>query len=205
MIPPGYITPNELMKRFHDSFSGIESKAKVLLFKGYVNEINSILKNSITFFRKSFDMGITKVKSKKPIFSVSDTISYYFDQICDTITSRSKAEKHINWHSPDIKTKANKLENVFIDMSSNNVYLNEFTDLSEKSQYLKGMQINLLYVLLLQDKYEEAYKLLNEIEPITVKNDEIQPYRNNDLNEFKELLMKEISSYKKNKVTYQFK
>jgi hypothetical protein len=181
--------------------------SKSVLLPMYINESNLILKGNLSYYRDGFDMGFTRVKSKKPVFDICDTVSTIVDQICDSISFRSKNERHINWHTPDIRSKANKLELIFTDMFTNEKYLGEFKDLSEKSQYLKGMQVNKVYALLLQDKFDEAIKLLDEAAPVIIQNGSTPNFSSadQDINSLRKLIAREKHLYNSHKAFFNFK
>lgn len=180
--------------------------SKSVLLPMYINECNLICKGNIAYSRDGFDMGFTRVKSKKPVFDICDTVSALVDRICDSISFRSKNERHINWHTSDLKAMAIKLELICTDMYTNEKYLAEFKDLSEKSQYLKGIQINKVYALLLQDKFEEATKLLNEVAPVIEQNGTVATYSStdNDVTNLRKILAREKRLYNSHKVHFNF-
>lgn len=203
----GYTSRPDLDMEWNKVSNSIYYASKSVLLPLYINESNLVLKGNISYSRDGFDMGFTRVKSKKPVFDICDTVSALVDQICDSITFRSKNERHINWHTSDIKAKANKLELIFSDMHTNEKYLSEFKDLSEKSQYLKGIQINKVYALLLQDKFDEALALLNDVAPVIEQNGSVATYTStdNDVINLKKIIAREKHLYNSHKVRFNFK
>ena len=149
-------------------------------------------------------MGITRVKSKKPVFDICDTVSTILEAISDSISLNSKNEKHINWHTKGLKAKAFRLETIWNDMLTNEVYLGEFKDMSEKAEYLKGIKINKAYALVLQDKFDEALIALDEASPEITQNGGKVTSDQTDVRALRVLIKREKYLYNKHKAFYNF-
>lgn len=178
--------------------------SKGALIAPCIGESNSVLRYSIGYFRDGFSMGITRVKSKKPIFDICDTASNILELISDSISYNSKNDKHINWHTNGLKLKAAKLEAIWNDMLTNELYISEFKDVSEKAEYLKGIRMNKAYALLLQDKFDDALINLNEVSPEITQNGGAVNYDQMDSRALRALIKREKYLYVKHKAYYNF-
>lgn len=203
--PNGDVNPIELKLNYEKNSSGINSKSKRLLITSSYLEQEDFFKKFFLFSQANYSFSYTRVKTKNPLFDVCDTASNLVNQITDSISFNSKNEKHLNWHTTNIKNLAFKLNTIWLNMLNDEKYLSQFKEADDINAYKHGLKINLAMVNLVLDNFSISQNYLNEVKTSKTELNTSFPNYTNYINALSLLLDREKFLYSNHKLTYNFK
>ena len=201
---PGHANKPELDMDYSKNTRDLYFKSKSSLMADCMNESKAVLKKCMIYHWDKFAMRITFVKTKNPVFDICDTASITLEKICDSVSFNAKKDKHLNWHTKTIRASAKKLENVWREMLSDEKYINELKNNSDKNEYIQGIKRNIVIALLLQDEFQKATDLLTEILPNLKSKSYAGDYYDDELKALASLIKREQTLYNKHKLIYNF-
>lgn len=182
----------------------IYSLSKQVLAKTIMNEVKSVLSVFYGYRQSQQNFMFYRIKSKNKIFDVSDTILDNMKIIIDSVDYNCKKNKHLNWHSSNIKAISGKSLILVEKMIENPMCLNEYKTDTEKEEFILKMKRNLIILYLFNDNLTKAQKLLLEIEPRTRINMLGSSSQDETITNLKNLLTREIKLYDNHKVFFGF-
>jgi hypothetical protein len=203
--PNGDINPIELKLNYEKTSASINQKSKSLLMTPSFFEQEYFLKQFLLFSQTNYTFNYMTVKTKNPLFDICDTASNLVNQITDSISFNCKNEKHVNWHTTNIKNLASKLNTLWLNMLNDEKYLSQFKEADDINVYKHGLKVNLAMVNLMLDDFTTSQNYLNEVKLLKTELNSDFPNYANYINTLSLLLDKEKSQYKKHELIYNFK
>ena len=201
---PGYLNKPDLDADYNRNGKDIYVNSKMILAQQCMNETKLILKSLYGYDWQSQIIAVSRVKSKSPTFNICDTVSDLMDHILDSVSYHTKKEKHLNWHTTNIKVQAQKVAAIWEDMLINEKYLNEFKDPKDKQEFINKTKRNLIVAYLFQDNFDKAVTLYYEVEPSTIIKSFGQNLPDDNMRTLWALIQREKKLFNTHKQTFNF-
>ncbi len=203
--PNGDINPIELKLNYDKNSSSINKQSKSLLISPSYLEQEDFLKKFFLFSQTNYTFNYIRVKTKNPLFDICDTASNLVDRITDSVSFNCKNEKHLNWHTTNIKSLALKLNTIWLSMLNSEKYLSQFKEADDINAYKHGLKLNLAIVNLILDDFLISQNYLNEVKTLKTELNSSFPNYTNYINALSLLLEREKYLYNNHKLIYNFK
>jgi hypothetical protein len=203
--PYGALTIDELKLDYTKNTADILTKSKSALQSISTAEqrefstlylFNNVLDHSFRYIR---------IKTKDPIFDICDTASNLVKIITEAIDLNAKNQKHLNWHTIEIKNNVEKLNVIWSSMLTDNKYLSQITEADDLAEYKHGLKFNLISVNLMLDNFAKAQELFDEVKSTKTYLNKRFLQHDDYMKEIGELLRREKTFFTKHKTLYNFK
>ncbi len=201
---PGCNNKPDLDLDYNKNANTLYLNSKDALVQTCMNETKSVLKSLYSYYWDNVMITTYRVKSKSPLFDVCDTVSEIISTICDSTSFNTKNERHLNWHTFFIKTKAKKLTAIWQTMLTDEKYTAEFKNQNDKTEFIDRMKRNLILGYLMSDEFDLALKYFQEIEP-NMRVSEFDNMNDANIKRLISITYREKQLYVKHKEIFNFK
>ncbi len=203
--PYGALSIEELKLDYEKNGANVLNKSKSALQSKLVAEQQEFSTLYLLNNTKEYSYRYIRIKTKDPIFDICDTASNLVKIITEAIDLNTKNQKHLNWHTTEIKKYVEKLNVIWSDMLTNNKYLSQIKEADDLEEYKHGLKFNLITINLWLDNFVKAQELYDEVK--STKTYLNTRFLNHDdyMKQLGEFLRREKAVFIKNKIIYNFK